>query len=155
MKIPLLQKKDEGNDWDEEVIRVGQVYPCCILTSFTYPMGHICVWRCRKHHEGNQTWEACACTKEIRSCLRECWGLLRWEPDAHMVNLCPRFCRKTRLWGNADVVPQEGNGRKGAGAWENFAAENTGGHREIHSPTLSWPQQPETHLNLLRRAGWH
>lgn len=40
-------EKDEGNDLDEEVIQVGQVYSCCILTSFTYPMGHICIqqWR--------------------------------------------------------------------------------------------------------------
>ena len=36
-------EKDEGNDWDEEVIQAGQVYSCCILTSFTYPMGHICI----------------------------------------------------------------------------------------------------------------
>lgn len=69
--------------------------------------------------------------------LPEGMGCSGWKPDAHRVNLCPRFCRKTRLRGDVDVAPQEGNGTKGVEAWENFAAENTAGHREIHSPTLS------------------
>lgn len=40
---PSSSEKDEGNDWDEEVIRVGQVYSGCILSSFTEAMGHICI----------------------------------------------------------------------------------------------------------------
>lgn len=51
MKILPLQKKEGGNDWDEEVIQVGQVYSCCLLTSFTYPMGHICIQQRERNAE--------------------------------------------------------------------------------------------------------
>lgn len=106
---PSFSEKDEGNDWDEEVIRAGQVYSCCILTSLTYPTGHICIRRWRGTAEN--------ITKKTR--LRKCASVHR-RPRAACIPPVgtrqapgwwgPWFCRRHEvLWTQQH-------------------------HREIHSP---------------------
>jgi len=136
-------EKDERNDWDEEVIQVGQVYPCCILTRFTYPTGHICIQQWRGTAENT--------TKKIR--IGKCVSVQRRFRAACIQPVGTGCCSEsqmharltrdhssaggTRPWGNMGTAPQEGHGMERAGAWENFTAEITGVTGKSIHPTFS------------------
>lgn len=121
-------EKDEGNDWDEEVTQVVQVYSCCILTSFTYPMGHICIqqWRGTAENITKKIRLGKHVSVQRRSRLEPvgigCCG--ESQTHAQLIRDCSS-AGGTRPQGNTDKGPWEGHGMEGVRAWENFTAEIT------------------------------